>query len=50
MNQGMSTQQSLQFLSPFKNRVVFKSDVGFGILMSKGQNNFVTQDTEITIY
>ena len=50
MTQDTSTQQLLPFLGPFENGMVFKSGVGFGILMSEGQYNFVAQDTETTIY
>jgi hypothetical protein len=50
MIQDTSTQQLLQLRSPFKNGMVFKSEVGLGILMSDGQYNFVTQDTETTVY
>jgi hypothetical protein len=50
MIQDTSTQQLLQLRSRFKKGMVFKSEVGFGILMSEGQYNFVTQDTENTIY
>jgi hypothetical protein len=50
MIQDTSTQQLLQLIRTKKNGTVFKSEVGFGILMSGGQYNFVTQDTETKIY
>jgi len=50
MIQDTYTQQLLQLLRPFKNGMVFKCELGFGILMSDLQYKFVTQDTETTIY